>query len=318
MMPIQNQKYKILITAFAIGLVVWYLNQPKQSLDQTQEINANIEANDQAMASSSPDFARRKAINELPDIGNFSNYKKDNNYVYYGTDIVVGADPKTFEIIDEQFSKDKNRIYYEGTPLEDSDPSTFVVGQIPRDKSNVYLFLTCEDDVWDLCYYKVNGADPATFQILSYGFSKDKSHIFYNSQIIIDADVTTFGIYDGEKYGYTYGYDKNNIFIRGERRVGVIKGKCNEVSQVSLSGFTIGGYYLRCDDKIYYFDTLLKDADPETFITIGATSNYALDSKNVYFDGEIVVGADSETFNIGDGINAKDKNYTYRFGKRVE
>lgn len=321
MIPIQNKKQKIvvvicLVTLVVIGLVTWHLRKPEQTSNKIQEltqeeIQANLETNAQTMASSSPDFARRIAINELPDIRNFSNYKKDENYVYFGTDIVVGADPKSFSIIDEQFSKDKNHIYYEGDVLEDSDSSTFVVGEIPKDKSNVYLLLTCEDNQWDQCYQKVVGADPATFEPVKYGFYKDKSHIFYNTQLVPEADVNTFTVYDGGKYDYTYGYDKNYIFVIGYDRVGVIKEKCSDLNR-------IGGYYLKCDDKVYYEDKLLAGADAKTMIPVGVTSNYAVDSKTVYFDGEIVVGADAATFSIGDGINAKDKNYMYRFGKRVE
>jgi hypothetical protein len=250
------------------------------------------------------------AINELPAIGD-SNYKKDDNYVYFGTDIVAGADPKTFEIIDEQFAKDKTRVYYEGDVLEDSDSATFVPGPIPKDKLNVYLLLTCVDNQWDQCYQKVGGADPAAFEPIKYGFYKDKTRIFYNTRLIPEADVNTFTIFDGGKYDYTYGYDKNYIFVIGYDRVGVIKEKCSDLNR-------IGGYYLKCDDKVYYEDKLLAGADVNTMIPVGVTANYAKDSKTVYFDGEVVVGADATTFDIGDGINARDKNYTYRFGKRVE
>ena len=321
MIPIQNIKYKIitaicLVVLIVVGIFVWYINKQRQTSDQIQEltmeeVDANHEANARAMASSSPDFARRMAINELPDIGNFSNYKKDDNYVYFGTDIVVGADPKTFEIINEQFAKDKTHVYYEGDVLEDSDSSTFIPGSIPKDKSNVYLLLTCENNQWDQCYQKVEGADPATFQPFAGGLYKDKSHIFYGTRMILDADLATFAFHDGSKYGYSYWYDKNYIFVATYNGIGTIKEKCKDLTQ-------IGGYYLKCGNKVYYGDKFLVGADAETMAPVGVTSNYAADSKTVYFDGEIVVGADAATFSIGDGINAKDKNYTYRFGKGVE
>lgn len=320
MIPIQNSKNKIIVAAILallviVGLVVWYLNQPKQTPDQIRELTmeeteAGYEANARAMASSSPDFARRMAINELPAIGN-SNYKKDDDYVYFGTDTVVGADPKTFEIIDDQFAKDKAHVYYEGDVLEDSDSSTFVPGPIAKDKSNVYLLLTCKDNQWDQCYQKVEGADPATFEPFVGGLHKDKYHIFFGTQIIPNADIATFKLHDGGKYGYSYWYDKNYIFVRTYDSIGIIKEKCSNLGQ-------IGGYYLKCDDKVYYEDKLLVGADVNTMRPVGVTSNYAKDLKIVYFDGEVVLGADAATFEIGDGINAKDKNYTYRFGKRVE
>src|SRR3989344_3244457 len=321
MIPIQNIKYKIitaicLVVLIVVGIFVWYLNKPRQTSDQIQEltmeeVDANHEANARAMASSSPDFARRMAINELPDIGNFSNYKKDDNYVYFGTDIVVGADPKTFEIIDDQFAKDKAHVYYKGDMLEDSDSGTFVVGEIPKDRFNVYLFLICEDNIWDQCYRKVEGADPATLELFVGGLYKDKLHIFSGTEMIPNADIATFALHDGGKYGYSYWYDKNYIFVRIYDGIGVIKEKCNNLDRIA-------GNYLKCDDKVYYEDKFLVGADVNTMIPVGVTANYAKDSKTVYFDGEIVVGADAATFNIGVGINAKDKNYTYKFGKRVE
>ena len=288
-----------------VGFYIWYFKSDKKENIQTSVSEYN------SMASSSPDLVRRMAIAELPEINGNSNYRKDNNYVYYGTDIVSGADPNTFSIIDDQFAKDKTRVYSGGDLLEDSDSNTFVVGPIPHDKFNVYLHLICEDNVWALCYRKIQSADPVTFQLLTYGFSKDKNHVFYGTKIIPEADVSTFAIHDGGKYGYTYGYDKDKIFVRGYERIGIIRKKCNILDQIR-------GYYLKCDDNVYYVDKLLSGADVKTMIPVGVTSNYAKDSKSVYFDGEIVVGADSETFTIGDGINATDKNYTYRFGKRVE
>lgn len=306
MIPV-NSKNKtvvavILVLLIVIGFVFWYLNQPKQT---------PLESNTQNVASSSPDFARRMAINELPDIGNFSNYKKDDNYVYYGTDIVSGADSKTFSIINNEFAKDKNHVYSKGKVLEDSDSSTFVIDPIPHDKFNVYLLLTCVDNQWAQCYRIVNGADPATFKVIGYGFGKDKSHIFYYTETVPEADTTTFTIHEGGKYGYTYGYDKNYIFVAGYDRVGVIKEKCDNLDR-------IGGYYLKCDNKVYYVDKLLSGADANTFVPVGVTADYAKDSKTVYFDGEIVAGADAATFNIGDGINTRDAYNTYRYGKRVE
>lgn len=315
-----RKKITLIITTIlligVISLVMWCIKEPRQTGNQireltAEEINANLEANARAMASSSPDFARRMAINELPDIGNFSNYKKDNRYVYYGTDIVVGADPNTFKIIDDQFAKDKNHIYSKGRVLEDSDSSTFILGPIPKDKSNVYLLSTCENNQWDRCYQKVEGADPVTFQPFIGGYYKDKFHIFFDTKIIPNADIETFAIHDGGKYGYSYAYDENNTFVMTYDGIGVIDERCGNLDP-------IGGYYLKCDDKVYYEDKLLVDADVNTMIPVGVTSNYAKDSKTVYFDGEVVIGADAATFDIGDGINAKDKYHTYRYGQRIE
>lgn len=324
MIPVQNSKYKILISIclvglIVVGLLVWYLNQSPKS-DQIQEltveeINANLEANTRTMASSSPDFARRMVISELPGIDG-SNYRKYENHVYYGTDEILNSDPNTFEIIDEKFAKDKGQLYSDGKIIEGANPDTFVrignSGYI-KDSKSVFVEVGCGGSGYSIvfCFKKVEGADPQTFRFNSINMPVDNDHVFYGDKIIPEADPETFSGHNGGKYGYSYWYDKNYIFVMANNRVGVIKEKCNNLDR-------IGGNYLKCDDKVYYEDKFLAGADVNTMIPVGVTANYAKDSKTVYFDGEIVVGADATTFDIGDGINAKDKNYTYRFGKRVE
>lgn len=324
MIPVQNPKHKIIIAISLIGLimigiVIWYINRPLTS-DRvreltTEEINANLEANSRAMASSSSDFARRMAVAELPGIDG-SNYRKDENHVYYGTDEIPNSDPNTFEIIDEKFTRDKAQVYSGGKIIDDADPITFVrlgTSGYAKDSKNVFAEVGCGGSGYSIvfCFRKVEGADPRTFRFNSINMPVDKNHVFYGDKIIPEADPGTFSEHNGGKYGYSYWYDKNYIFVMGNNRVGVIKEKCSNLDR-------IGGNYLKCDDKVYYEDKLLVGADVNTMIPVGVTANYAKDSKNVYFDGEIVVGSDVATFNIGDGINAKDKNYTYRYGKRVE
>lgn len=325
MIPIRNSKNKIIaviIFAFliVIGFVTWYLNQPKQTPDQTRELTTeelteNLQSNAGATASSSPDFARRMAINELPYIGN-SNYRKDEDHVYYGTDEIPDSDPNTFEILDEKFARDKDQVYSGGKIIEGADPSTFVrlgTSGYVKDSKSVYAEVGCGGSGYSIvfCFRKVEGADPQTFKFNSFNMPMDKDHVFYSDKIIPEADPETFSEHNGGKYGYSYWYDKNYIFVMANNRVGVIKEKCNNLDR-------IGGNYLKCDNKVYYEDKLLAGADVNTFVPVGVTANYAKDSKTVYFDGEVVAGADAATFNIGDGINARDVYHTYRYGKMVE
>ena len=55
---------------------------------------------------------------------------------------IIGADPKTFIIIDGHYGKDKNNVYFYGVKIKDSDSETFVglgIGsQYAKDKNNVY------------------------------------------------------------------------------------------------------------------------------------------------------------------------------------
>lgn len=320
MIPVQRSKNKIialvcLSTLTIAGLLIWHSRSVREKdLEIGTIVALNIpEPNNRATSS----FALRIArIAKLPGIGN-SNYRKDENHVYYNTDEIPNSDPITFEIIDETFAKDKNQVYSKGEIIPEADPATFIPTPTPHDAKNIYIETACGGSGYSLvfCYKKIEGADMETFEPLFstpfFVFSRDAYHVFYYNKMILEADPETFAVHKGGKYGYTYWYDKNYIFVMGYDRIGIIKQKCDTLEQ-------IGSYYLRCDDRVYYVDKFLAEADAKTMTPVGATANYAKDLKHVYFDGEIIADADAETFEIGDGINTKDKRHTYRFGKRIE
>lgn len=75
----------------------------------------------------------------IPDIGTLQavsdGYAKDGRNVYrvdtrwYSANalcsLILGADPNTFVILDNDYSKDKHRAYWNATPIEGADSSTF-------------------------------------------------------------------------------------------------------------------------------------------------------------------------------------------------
>ncbi len=83
-------------------------------------------------------------------------YSKDKNHVYYLNQKIKGADPVSFEIIEKGYAKDKNNVYYLSNKLEDSDSATFeIISPVySKDKNNVYLE-----------QHKIYGADPETFEV---------------------------------------------------------------------------------------------------------------------------------------------------------
>ena len=49
----------------------------------------------------------------------------NNGKVFYGTDIISGADAGSFTSLSEYWGKDKQTVYYEHRPLKEADPNTF-------------------------------------------------------------------------------------------------------------------------------------------------------------------------------------------------
>ena len=90
--------------------------------------------------------------------------------------------------IDALLIKDKNNVYYQGTKIQGADPNTFDVLENGyfKDKNNVYFY---ED--------KIKGADTKTFESLKYGYSKDKKNVYYQGKKMQGADPKTFETNEG-------------------------------------------------------------------------------------------------------------------------
>ena len=137
-----------------------------------------------------------------------------------------------------------------------------------------------------------NIVDIATFVwIDSTQYSKDKNKVFYfhgnsdgGNRVIVDkADPLTFK----RLCEYRWGIDKNYVFYKGD----IVEGLNLKHLQV-----------LYPPDTAYHF------------------IDYVKDDKNVFYENEIVKGADAKTFKVvsGQKWEAEDKNYKYETGRRQE
>ncbi|OHA58502.1 MAG: hypothetical protein A2571_01865 [Candidatus Vogelbacteria bacterium RIFOXYD1_FULL_44_32] len=74
-------------------------------------------------------------------------YAKDKNKVFYQAEVVVGADPNTFQPVSNySYFRDKTGIYFEGKKVENANPNEFYEKKFPGssllfglDKTNVYF-----------------------------------------------------------------------------------------------------------------------------------------------------------------------------------
>lgn len=122
-------------------------------------------------------------------------------------------------------------------------------------------------------------------------YSKDKNKVYYfhgnsdgGNRVIVDkADPLTFK----RLCEYRWGIDKNYVFYKG-----------NILQGVNLKYLQV----LYPPDTAYHF------------------IDYVKDEKNVFYENEIVKGADAKTFKVvsGQKWEAEDKNYKYETGRRQE
>ena len=64
----------------------------------------------------------------------------DKDNVYYITEKIEGADPKSFQIFHHSLAKDNNAVYWAGEKLQGTDAKSFeyLGGPYSRDKNNIY------------------------------------------------------------------------------------------------------------------------------------------------------------------------------------
>lgn len=138
------------------------------------------------------------------------NYFKDKNNIFCNqgdrgmiVEKLEGADVNTFSIVPrstEYFAKDKNNVFRLCDKLDGADPATFQIldnATYQKDKNSVY------DEGW-----KMPGADPASFVIFNLFLTKDKNAVYQNGQKIDKIkDPASFVAQD-----YTNGQDKYNHY----------------------------------------------------------------------------------------------------------
>ncbi len=284
-------------------------------------------------------------------------YAIDKNFVYYEAGKLKDANPKTFVSILDYYGKDNRFAYNAGTKIEGADGQTFHViegGPYSKDAKD-YYFDTIALKVSDLKTFKILNqnsdfgywakdkkhyylsgkkyplADYETFEKIGNGYAKDKLQVYFEDSIVVGADSKTFKAIE-----YAYGQDKNAKY-KGRHRLNIKDPNSFEVLQF---GFTKDKF------NVYQNDRIVEGADPVTFEFITGSMwakdkksyfykgnliayidyptfryldyHYAIDKNNVYYDDQIIKGADAKTFKQLEGSqDGKDRNGCYRYGIKV-
>ncbi len=179
-------------------------------------------------------------------------------------------------------------------------------------------------------------ADPNTFEKLKYYYGRDKSHAFFEGNIITEADGSTFRVLDE-----WYAVDKNHVFLQGKL-----------VERADPSSFKVHSFYFAEDSNDFFWNrrklnvrdkssfkllgksdswrtvwgkdryngyylngTVIPGIDYDTFhpveVKTTGLSNYAADKYRVFYIDKEVTGADPATFEEIDFAIGRDKNRIY-------
>lgn len=102
----------------------------------------------------------------------YSDFARDNNSVFFKNHKVEGSDPETFKTIST-----KGRNHY------------------VKDKNNVYIY---DSNDWSI--FKVINADPDSFKVLEYPYSKDKNDAYCGSLPLFVDDVSKFEVIERARF----------------------------------------------------------------------------------------------------------------------
>jgi hypothetical protein len=223
---------------------------------------------------------------------------------------IEGADSETFKVIsesDESYLADKNFVYFYGSKLENADVNTFELLDFgyAKDKNSVYF---SGDST------KMEGVEAESFQVLNEYYTKDKNAVYFGAgdymwsiQQVKNVDVETFETIDGQAF---YAKDKNNIYFSdGGAIAKVIENTDPQTFEV------LGNNYSKDKNSVYSKDKLMPNADLDSFKLL--KHHYAKDEANVYYGDKILTDADPSTFKIITYQLTKDDNNLYESGIKM-
>lgn len=228
-------------------------------------------------------------------------YVLDGNFFQIGEEDIEGADPDTFDVIDQSYAKDINNIYYNGKPVAGAHPSSvaFVISEFNQSSADSG-YLISNNKVF--CYGEViEGADPKSFSYLHGVYAIDKKYLYHyvdvkiprranptlipnandaylrhGEQVLYNGEVISSEANSFEIISDEYSIDAFHVYSHG----GIVEGMLPD-------GFTvISPYYRKDKNQAYYFNMPILESDSATFKVLNDT--VAKDHKNIYYNGHVV------------------------------
>lgn len=239
-------------------------------------------------------------------------YGKDKNNLYFYNQKIKGINTKTFKLVGsgEFVVKDDKGVYYfvnrEMKKLQNADSNTFEEvskNEYYRDKNGVYYY-----DEYEGTMTKLKGADPKTFEGISYTLGKDKNAIYKKENRLSGIDPATF-----EEIDAAFTKDKNNIYYEDVPMKGIdpktFEPFVNYTHVKDKNG--IHHFYQFNDDLVVEKVELSPEIDLKTLQSFENYAEYSKDKNNVYYDFQKIEGADIKTFEPEGFFIGKDKKGVY-------
>ena len=160
----------------------------------------------------------------------------------------------------------------------------------------------------------LKGRDPKTFVVIDYTRTEDKNDIYKEDKPLGVSDRESFVVLGEDLHFADWAKDKNFVYyLKGHSNDSVI----DRSPIADYDSFEAVSYeYARDRIQVYYKDSILREADPATFLYLG--NSYAHDDKNVFFEDKVVCHYDSSSFKIFEHYYATDGKHIFFNGKVIE
>ena len=295
----------------------------------------------------------------------YNKYYRDKNNIYFLNDKddkmefekLVGANPKTFEIVDDYFARDDKNVYFFNKKVIGVDAKTFeeVGYDIIKDKNGLHILIDSNETEIKVKSLKADGIDLKTLKKLDNGYFKDKNNIYYglsgNLYKIKNADLQTFEVLTSPYSSSVYfAKDKNNVYYNGKKLDGIVPNDFEQIQSYFIKDKNgiykfeegeneqdlkitpinakidfknlkeLDWKYFGDDKNIYYFDEdSFKKVDKADINSFERIDFTAFfkDKNNVYYEGEKVEGIDMNSIEVVNGMCIKDKNSVFYEGKKL-
>lgn len=225
---------------------------------------------------------------------------------------IISADVNTFKILDstKMYAKDKNKVYFLGDIIEGADPNSFELLNKPyytKDKNYVYLSST------KFCSY------PETFSFIGNYYCKNKKYIYRpigRGDKVTD-DVEHFkllkeeGLFDyaiDSKFAYVNGEKIENVnpktykpikqgFSKDDKQIFYLNKKIPISDYPSFEVLQLP--YSKDNYRAYFREFIIEQSDPKSFKILNKEAHCSCDTMHAFFQNEIIKNADLEKIRKG-------------------
>jgi hypothetical protein len=222
-------------------------------------------------------------------------FAKSATQVFFRATPITGADPASFEALDEHHARDRLQVWHADTYRDSRDYFTTKRIRIRRlDGADPASFALLREDyardarkVWhEGDSFPVK--DAASFEVLDHGFARDRHQGYYLRATVTGSDGASFSVLDAH-----HARDATSVFHAhmdlGQSPPRVVSRRIAEADLASFAALDSSGY-ARDARRVYWHGRPLRDADPSGFALLpsGTPGADAADARGRYSRGEVV------------------------------